>query len=343
MMQWRQPLSCKGIWMKNRNFKRNWLILVVFVAVVFLGARSFWNSQLAAPDSGSRETKLFVISKSEAASAIIEDLKKQGLIKSTWAFDIYLRRSGLSDKIQAGDFKLSPAMDAREIVKELTSGRVDKWVTLLEGWRVEEMAKKLNEELGTPNEEFIKVAKEGYMFPDTYLFNPDATVTDIASIMRNNFTKKYDEALQSKIKKLRLSPEEGVILASIVEREGRSDEVRRMIASILLKRLNIGMGLNADATIQYALVKKGTLAPPADGWWKRSLTKDDLKIDSSYNTYLHRGLPPAPISNPSLSSLQAVAGADPSTPYLYYYHDSQGRSHYGKTLDEHNENVARYP
>ncbi|KKS63816.1 hypothetical protein A3A14_01875 [Candidatus Daviesbacteria bacterium RIFCSPLOWO2_01_FULL_43_38] len=329
--------------MKNRNFKRNWLILIVVLGVIFFGVRSYWGSLLSAPQPNEDQEKVFVIAPGEATSSIIGRLEKEGLIKSSWAFNFFLKNSGQSEKIQAGDFKLSPSMDAEEILQGLTTGRVDKWVTLLEGWRVEEMAKKLNDELGIKNEEFLKVAKEGYMFPDTYLFNPDVTASDIALTMRNNFNRKYDDELQNKIKKLGLSPEEGVILASILEREGRSDEVRRTIAGILLKRLKIDMGLNADATIQYALIKKSTLAPPADGWWKRHLTREDLKINSPYNTYLHRGLPPTPIANPSLSSLQAVANADLSTPYLYYYHDSQGRSHYGKTLDEHNTNVASYP
>lgn len=328
--------------MRNRNFKRNWIILIIALGAIFFGAKSYWNNLLAAPQPKEAQTKVFVISPGEAAPSVVGRLEKEGLIKSSWAFNLFLKNSGMAEKIQAGDFKLSPSMDAEEVLSGLTEGRVDKWVTLLEGWRVEEMAGKLNDELGTPNEEFMKAAKEGYMFPDTYLFNPDVAASDIVLTMKSNFNRKYDDELQNKIKKLGLTPSEGVILASIVEREGRSDEVRRMIASILIKRLNIGMGLNADATIQYALVKKGTLAPPSEGWWKRHLTKDDLKVDSPYNTYLHRGLPPTPISNPSLSSLQAVAGADPSTPYLYYYHDSQGRSHYGKTLDEHNENVANY-
>ena len=103
------------------------------------------------------------------------------------------------------------------------------------------------------------------------------------------------------------------------------------------------MGLNADATVQYALVPKGSKNPPAGGWWKRHLSREDLKIDSSYNTYIHRGLPPAPIANPGVSSLKAVAEADSSTPYLYYYHDSKGNSYYGKTLEEHNQNIASYP
>lgn len=329
--------------MKNRNFKKNWLVLIVILGTLFFGARFYWDSQLTAPDPKNNQTKVFVIAPGEGTASIVGKLEKEGLIKSAWAFNLYLRNSGQAEKIQAGDFKLSASMSAGEIIKGLTTGRVDKWVTFLEGWRVEEMAKKLNGELGIKNEEFLKVAEEGYMFPDTYLFNPDVTASDVAATMRANFDQKYTSALQSKVKNMGLSPSEGVILASIVEREGRSDEVRKSIAGILLKRFKIGMALNADATIQYALVKKGSFNPPADGWWKRHLTRDDLKIDSPYNTYLHAGFPPAPIANPSLSSLQAVANADPSTPYLYYYHDSQGRSHYGKTLDEHNDNVARYP
>ena len=219
----------------------------------------------------------------------------------------------------------------------------EKRVTLIEGWRVEEMAAELNSKLETRNSKFIEVAKEGYMFPDTYMFDLKATPAEIVTILRANFEKKYDAELKSKIQKLGLTTDEGIILASIVEREARSDEARRMVASILLKRLNIKMGINADATIQYALIPKGTISPPGDGWWKRHLTKADLKIDSPYNTYSYRGLPPGPISNPSLSSLQAVASADPKTPYLYYYHDSKGNSYYAKTLEEHNQNVANYP
>lgn len=219
----------------------------------------------------------------------------------------------------------------------------EKKVTLIEGWRIEEMAVKLNQELGIKNKDFIAVAKEGYMFPDTYMFDVNVTTSEIVTILRANFEKKYDAIIKNKIQKLGLTTDEGVILASIVEREARSDGVRKMVASILLKRLKIDMGLNADATIQYALIPKGTITPPSFGWWKRNLTRDDLKIASSYNTYLYRGLPPGPISNPSLSSLQAVASADSKTPYLYYYHDSKGNSYYAKTLEEHNQNVANYP
>jgi UPF0755 protein len=211
-------------------------------------------------------------------------------------------------------------------------------VTLIEGWRIEEEAKALAGLLNDNSEKFVTEAKEGYMFPDTYSFPKNASAEFVVKTLRDNFDKKYTPELQAKIKKQGLTPAEGVILASIVEREARTDEVRTNVAGILLKRLNIGMALNADATVQYALGYQAS----EKSWWKKNLTINDLKFDSSYNTYLHAGLPPAPICNPSLSSLQAVANADANTPYLYYFHDSKGNSYYAKTLEEQNQNAAEH-
>lgn len=305
------------------------LILILLIIIFFI--KGWWNGQLS-PVSSGESTKIIVIEKGESFSKVLDELKKQNLIKNSFVFNLFAKQSGKTSKIQAGTFRLSPSMSSGQILKILTEQPLDNWVTLIEGWRVEEMADKLSSE-------FLKIAKEGYMFPDTYLFPKDFTAEQIVKKLRDNFDAKYSDEIKSKIKKLGLTESEGVILASIVEREARSEGARKMVASILLKRLNIGMGLNADATIQYALGYQKS----EKSWWKRHLTRDDLKINSPYNTYLHRGLPPAPICNPGLASLQAVAEADPSTPYLYYYHDSEGVPHYAKTLDEHNQNVANYP
>lgn len=339
----RQLIFYKGFWMKKSKGLQSFLILILLLIVLILGIRSYKDYLLAAPDPKNTQTERFIIYKGESLGEVTGRLEKEHLIRSATFFNMMAKNTGLAEKVQAGEFELSPSMRAEEMLKELTVGSVGKWVTLLEGWRVEEIAAKMNAELGVKTEEFLKFAIEGYMFPDTYIFDPKKDPSYFVKMMRDNFDKKYDETLQNKIKKLGLTPREGVILASIVEREARSDEARRMVASILLKRLKIGMGLNTDATIQYALVPQGAKNPPAGGWWKRALTKTDLKIDSPYNTYIHVGLPPTPISNPSLSSLNAVANADPKTPYLYYYHDSKGTSHYARTLDEHNRNVSEYP
>lgn len=320
-----------------RRFNLSLLIaLLVVVALLWLG-KSFWQF-LSSPVDSNGQMRAVVITKGETVEQVSRKLEQERLIRSSLVFKLLLKASGQDKSIAAGDFKLSPAMSTSEIIKVLSQGSIDRWVTLIEGWRVEEMAQKLNEELGIKNEEFIKVAKkyEGYLFPDTYLINPDTQVADVISILRNNFNKKYDDKLQNQVRSTGLTVEQGVILASIVEREARSDEARRQVASILLKRLKIGMGLNADATVQYALGYQSE----EKSWWKRHLSNGDLKVNSPYNTYLHLGLPPTPIANSSLSAFKAVANADPNTPYLYYYHDSKGNSYYATTLQEHNENVA---
>ena len=328
---------------------KKYIAFIIFIIIIIFILRGWWNSQLDSVSSDKTST-IFVIDKGENFSKVAEDLKRENLIKSSWAFTIFAKQSGLSNKIQAGTFRLSKSYSAAETLKVLTNQPLDTWVTLIEGWRVEEMAKKLNSQLGVDEKEFIKTAKEGYMFPDTYLFPKDYSVSQIVKKLRDTFDQKYSDDLKIKIKEKGLTAEQGVILASIVEREARSDKARTEVASILLKRLNIGMALNADATIQYILGYQPEENPPAGtksdlvgGWWKRHLTREDLKVKSPYNTYLHSGLPPTPICNPSLASLQAVANADSSTPYLYYYHDSKGNSHYGKTLEGHNANVSNNP
>ncbi len=312
--------------------------LAAFLLIGILLIRGFWNSQLESVSS-EKEIKSFVIAKDENFSAVSKKLSDEKLIRSSLFFSMYAKGVGLVDKIKVGTFKLSPSMPSKEILKVITGTPTDDWVTLLEGLRVEEMAEVLNSKLQIPMREFIDVAKEGYMFPDTYLFPKDYSAQQIAEIMMDNFERKYSDKIRSKIRNHGLSEDEGVILASIVEREARSQQARTMVASILLRRLKIGMGLNADATVQYALGYQ----KDEKSWWKRRLSKDDFKITSPYNTYLYSGLPPTPISNPSVSSLQAVADADPTTDYLYYYHDSKGNSHYAKSLEEHNANVANNP
>lgn len=321
---------------------RKLITIIIFITVIILITKWWWNSQLS-PVSSDKSTKIFVVDRGESFPKIAEDLKKADLIKSSWIFNLYGKQSGLASKIQAGTFRLSKSYSAKEILKALTDQPLDVWITLLEGWRIEEMAKKLNEQLGIDEKEFIKLAVEGYMFPDTYLFPKDYSPQQIAQRLKSTFEQKYSDDLRRKIKSLGLTETQGVVLASIVEREARSQQARVMVASILLKRFKIGMGLNVDATIQYILGYQKDENPPAGGWWKRDLTKDDLTVESPYNTYLHSGFPPSPICNPGLSSLTAVASADPSTPYLYYYHDAKGESHYAKTLEEHNQNVANYP
>ncbi len=317
---------------------RKFLGLPIILIVIFIVGSFWWNIQLS-PISSDKNTKVVIIPKGEGTSAIAERLKSQGLIHSALAFKIYAKLNNLAGKIQAGSFKLSPSMNMVDIAKNLTAGTDDTWVTLIEGWRIEEMASDIAKYFKDDSAEFVTNAKEGYMFPDTYLFPKESSGEYIANTLKNTFKKRYSDELKTKIKRQGLTEEEGVILASLVEREGRSDKVRIEIAGILLKRLNMGMKLDVDATVQYSLGYQ----PSEKSWWKKHINNEDKKISSPYNTYTHQGLPPNPICNPGLASLKAVANANPNTPYLYYYHDSKGNSYYGKTLEEHLDNVANHP
>lgn len=314
------------------------ITIITFIIIITVIAKTWWDTQFKAISS-DKSTKIFVIAKGVGVSEIAKKLKMENLIRSELAFKIYIKQNNLTNKLQAGSYKISPSMSVFELVENLKTGSEDIWVTLIEGWRVEEMAEELNGKLRIDNGQFIKIAKEGYMFPDTYLFPKQSSASYVADTLKKTFDKRLTEDLKAKIRSKGLTEKEGVILASIVEREARSQKAREEVASILLRRFKIDMGLNADATIQYALGYQ----KDEKSWWKRHLNKEDLKVDSPFNTYLYRGLPPAPICNPSLSSLEAVANANPGTPYIYYYHDSKGNSYYAKSLDEHNENVANNP
>jgi len=321
--------------MKSRK-KFSVIITIAFIAIVGIGL--FFYEGTLPVDKTNRDSKIFVVEVGEGIKSIVRKLGQENLVRSRLAFYAILYQLQIQDKIQAGDYRLSPSMSSYEIAKELTHGTLDRWITIIEGWRKEEIADKIAAEFNIPAIEIINNANEGYLFPDTYLIPKEATAGGVISILMNNFENKYNDELRNEIKRLGLTEEEGLILASIVEREAQFDKDRQEVASILLKRFNAGIGLDADATVQYALGYQ----TDQKTWWKKGLTIDDLNINSPYNTRKFAGLPPTPISNPSLSSLMAVANANPETPYLFYLHDLNGKAHFARTLQEHNENVDKY-
>lgn len=328
--------------MKKKNPYR-FLVWGLFLIIILIGFGGYWywNGLQSPVNKNDTSVEAFVVTPGESIGEVASRLEEEGFIKSALAFKLAARNKP-DFQVEAGDYKLSPSFSLAQIMSTLSEGSIDKWVTLLEGWRAEEIANELNSVLGIDKTEFLQAAKEGYMFPDTYLFNPDTTAEDIATTLETTFNKKYDNQLQQKIRALGLTPDQGVILASLVEREARSDKVRTEVASIMLKRLKMGMKLDIDATVQYAkdsqLLKNGQLKK----FWQPITQEEYQSVVSPYNTYLNAGLPPEPIANPSLSSLNAVANANPNTPYLYYYHDAAGNTYYARTLEEHNANVANH-
>jgi UPF0755 protein len=328
--------------------KKNPILFLLFIAillmVIFISGYKWYQSYQASPADTKAEMKNFVVKEGETPTDVALRLQNDGIVRSSKVFlKVYTQQK---DEIvlQPGVYKVSAAMTPQQLVDAFRQSSADMKVTLLEGWRVEQMAQKLEAEMGIPQAEFLKLAKEGYMFPDTYFFNDDTTVQGVVSVLQNTFEKRLTEDLLQKIKAQGLTPEQGVILASLVEREGRSDKVRQEVASIMLKRLKMGMKLDIDATVRYAMDSVTYKAnPKMTSWWGAITQEDYSAVKSPYNTYLNTGLPPGPICNPSLASLKAVANADPSTPYVYYYHDSQGNSYYAKTLEEHVQNHRNHP
>lgn len=321
----------------NKSFPLRLLLFLVVAVAIAVGAWAWWRDAIISVDASQTTPKIFVVRRGEGVKSIAARLASDGLIRSPTGFYLLVKIMGIERSLQAGDYRLNAGMDAGTIAKEMTHGTLDVWVTTLEGWRAEEVATKLSKDLDIPESEFLKVAREGYMFPDTYLFPKDATVGAVARLFLSTFEAKVDETLRADAKKTGLTFDEVLTLASVVEREGRTAEDRPMIAGILLNRLKADWPLQADATLQYALgyqVREKT-------WWKKELFDDDKKVKSPYNTYLHPGLPPGPIANPGIVSIKAVIYPKTSD-YWYYLHDPQGGVHYSRTLEEHNRNSEKY-
>jgi UPF0755 protein len=313
----------------------------IFFLIIFLFALFsylFFKQGSLPFNKNDKSTKIFVIAPGQPLQKIIDNLQKEDLIRSKIVFYLIVKQLKIDKKIQAGDFRLSPSMNAYEIAQTLTHGTLDVWVTLIEGTRKEEMAEVLNKKVNISELEFIRLAKEGYLFPDTYLIPKNADAQMVVNILENNFNQKFTKQMEEKGKNKSLTKEQVVILASLLEREAKNFKDKKIIAGILLKRLKADWPLQIDATVQYALGYQ----PKEKSWWKKNLTSQDLEIDSPYNTYKNKGLPPTPISNPGLDSLTAVVEAEVETPYWYYLSDKKGVVHYAKTLEEHNLNIEKY-
>ncbi len=315
--------------------------LIIFLIVVFIIAGAgllFYREGSLPVNKNNKQTMMFVILPGEGLNSITKKLATEELIRSKIVFYLLVKQMGIEKKIQAGDFRLSQSMSARQIAEELTHGTVDQWVRIIEGLRKEEIAELLAKDFDFTENEFSSTAQEGYLFPDTYLVPKNASAKNIADILVTTFNTKYDAEYQKKALDNGLTKDQVITLASIVEREARSKEAKQQVASILLKRIEKDMPLQVDATVQYALGYQ----PAEKTWWKKYLTLDDLKINNPYNTYVNEGLPPGPICNPGLDAIDAVLNADPSTPYLFYITGNDNKMHYAKTAEEHQKNIDKY-
>lgn len=289
------------------------------------------------PPSSFPEGLLLPVRSGETGADIAEALKLDGAIRSPLAFRVLLRLSGPRNRIIAGTYYFAHPQNAFTIAWRLEVGNFDIQpvkVTVPEGTDVRHMSVLLKELLPTFDANtFLSLARpqEGYLFPDTYFFYPGESMSDIIKAMRDNFTAHISDAdVQRAISASGKAESDIITMASLLEKEAPDTANRQIISGILWKRLGLGMPLQVDAVFPFLTGKDG-----------KDITQADYAIDSPYNTYLYKGLPPGPITNPGIEAIMAAA-MPTSTPYLYYLSDRDGKFHYSTTFDQQLANQKKY-
>jgi len=306
----------------------------------------------------SSQTVLVTVLEGESVRDVGERLEEEGVVSSAILFRILVALEGYEGQLVAGDYEFEKGTPTVQVIDRLRKGITSPLVvTVREGVRAEEIADLMQSEGVVSRQAFLEAIEgsydfaflrnkplsanlEGYLFPDTYFFGRTTTVEDAVKQMLENFDKKFSEPLRQEAANLGLSVHTVVTLASIVEREAQVAEERPIIAGVFLRRLRLGIPLEADPTVQYA-VANDPESVAEYGYWKKELTQADLEVDSPYNTYRRWGLPPGPIGNPGLDSIVAVV-RPAQTSYLYFVAKPDGSHAFAETLEEHLRNVELY-
>lgn len=309
------------------------VLMLAFVAAGIWAARTYFFSQGA--------SVMVQIRPGQTGNEVARLLRAKGVIRSELLFKIILRVTGSNKDLKAGRFDLRRNMPDFEVIACIKTGKCTHYekITFLEGWRSEEMAEELAEHGVTDAREFLNLVRaqdlEGKLFPSTYLFADNTPPQKVIDEM----TGQYEKKIAPLFKKYptNLSERQVLTLASIVEREAVVHDERPKIAAVYLNRFYMGKRLEADPTVQYAL----GFVLRENRYWKRGLTYKDLKMDSPYNTYRNVGLPPGPICNPGVKSVEAVLNPQPNFDALFFVADNTGRHVFSRTFHEHTQHIKR--
>jgi UPF0755 protein len=320
-------------------------VFIVSALLVTVASLWFRNAVYGDRSLPAVETTLIVPS-GASASEVARLLAQRRIILSSRLFELLARLRKQETDVRAGEFRFGPHRTLDEVLRELVTGgaQVAAWVTLPEGFTSREIAAALaDRSLGRREaleREFLHDSilvdgrrtrsLEGFLFPSTYLVPTAATPKAIARQLTDQFRAELPRGAASRARRLGYGVVDVVTVASLIEREAKADDERRLMAGVYYNRLRRGMPLEVDATIEYTFPQHKTV-----------ITRADLASDSPYNTYKHLGLPPTPIANPGRASLLAAFDPQP-TPYLYYVYKGNGHHAFARTLAEHNANVARY-
>ncbi len=337
----------------NRPPRRRWprrllgVLAVIVVLVVSATAivRYVYDQNLK-PVSSSQSAQTVTVVKGSTVEQIGQLLQKKGLIRSAWAFKLYVSSKEVRNELQAGTYELAPSQSVAEIVSQLTHGKiVTNLVTILPGQRLDQVRKRLIQDgfsetdvdaaLNPANyadnpalvDKPAGASLEGYLYPDSFERTADTSASAIVAASLKQMDKRLTPDLRAAFSKQGLSTYQGIILASIVEKEVSNPSDRATVAQVFLKRIRLGMNLQSDVTAHYGAILDGQTP--------------STHYKSPYNTYFITGLPPTPISNVDDSALGAVAHPA-GTDWLYFVAGDDGHTYFAKTLAEHQANVSQY-
>lgn len=333
---------------KNKLF----LFSLLGILVLFLGGIYFYFQKEIRVPKGEDQIKVIKIEKGESSEVISQKLEEEGIIKKAFLFDLYVFFYKKSKNLKAGEYLLSPSMNIIQIVEILEKGREPFFkITIKEGWKVKEIVSYLEKENFFSEKEFLdeisNVKKwqeeydflkinfsiknlEGFLYPDTYFLSLNSKPEDLVKKMLSNFRKQVLGNFKSEIEESKFNLYEIIILASILEKEAADENERAIISDIFQKRLEKSFPLQSCATVEYILGTK-----------KRVLSLEDIKVKSPYNTYLHSGLPPSPICNPSKEAVKAIFYPQ-KTDFWYFLSTADGKTYFQRTLKEHEEAKRKY-
>ncbi|MCX6759541.1 MAG: endolytic transglycosylase MltG [Candidatus Nealsonbacteria bacterium] len=345
--------------------------LFFIILIIMIAAISFWLIFLPT-ESFSKKEVIFSVEIGEGSKDIALNLAKENLIRWASMFRVYVMVRGIAGDLKAGQYLLSPSMNIPQIAEKLFKGDVIKEkITIIEGWslrtigfyfedrgmfQAEEVldmaAKDFSDEFDFLKDKPKNLGLEGYLFPDTYEIRKNESLENIVKKMLSNFDRKLTSDLKEEIKRQQKSIFEIVTMASILEKEVRTVEDKKIVSGIFWKKINNGEPLYSCATIAYILGRENWTFEEDEssslsrvGAWTFEEMRREIAsgkdIDSPYNTYKYQGLPLGPISNPGLESIMATIYPEESD-YRYYLSTPEGETIFSKTLEEHNIAKAKY-
>jgi UPF0755 protein len=330
--------------------KKALIVLIVLALVAAAGVAGTLYKRTSEPYKGySGEEQFVIVEPGSSTRTIGQRLIDAGVVSNEATFRAALWLTGRARTLQAGEYRFDQPMTPLQVVDKIARGDVySRRITFPEGRTIKEMARIFEQQRYGSAADFEKAARdvsamrdidatapdlEGYLFPETYTMRRDTTAVRLVQMMTERFRQLFTAEMQEQGRTLGLTPRQVVTLASLVEKETAVASERPIVAAVYLNRFKIGMPMQADPTVIYALQRAGRY----DG----NIRRDDLAFDSPYNTYRYPGLPPGPIASPGLAALQAaVAPAD--VDYLYFVSRNDGSHVFARTLAEHNENVQQF-